>query len=173
MSPHRWQHPSIEESTNIPEDLAPSSSPWLRYLAMSKNKVIGGEVVDMTGVSTCFSWLSSTLWVSSVLPPDLHLLPGEGGDHGHRLHLLHCQEGQVVEPPGQDGHCVSAVWTPWLPCVLLALGPPRKLLMADWNRGCRGAWQWWWWWWWTGHRRRLAQRWGRSKRDVCWKRCIK
>ena len=60
-STHRWQHPSIEKCTDIPEHLAPGPSPRLRYLVMSKNKVIGGEVVDMTGVRICCSCLSSPL----------------------------------------------------------------------------------------------------------------
>ena len=65
--------------------------------------------------------------VSPVLPPHLHLLPGQAGQPGHRLHLLHGEEGQVVEPPGEQGHRVAAVRTTGSPSVSLALGPEREL----------------------------------------------
>ena len=71
--------------------------------------------------------MSTTLGMSPVLPPDLDLLPGERVDQGNSLHLLHGQEGQVVEPPGQDGHCVPAVRTPGLPHISLTLGPHGEL----------------------------------------------
>ena len=65
--------------------------------------------------------------VSPVLPPHLHLLPGQAGQPGHGLHLLHGEEGQVVEPPGEQGDRVAAVRTTSSPGVSLALRPEREL----------------------------------------------
>ena len=64
--------------------------------------------------------------MSPVLPPDLDLLPGEAGDGPHHLHLLHREEGEVVEPPAEDGHRLPAVGPPALLGVPLTLGPGRE-----------------------------------------------
>ena len=58
-----------------------------------------------------------------VLPPDLDLLPGKAGHAAYHLHLLHREEGQVVEPPAEDGHCLPAVWPSALLAVPLTLRP--------------------------------------------------
>ena len=83
----------------------------------------GGEVEDVAEVGVALPALSASLGVSPVLPPDLHLLPAQVGGAAHYLHLLHGEEGEVVEPPGQDGHCLSAVRSPALLAVSLALRP--------------------------------------------------
>ena len=70
--------------------------------------------------------------VAAVLPPDLDLLAGELGQPGHRLHLLHGQEGQVMEPPRQQGHGLPGVGAPRAPGVPLALRPQG-------NEGERGG----------------------------------
>ena len=96
------------EVKDLPEDGVTEAAARLGDVAQEGG---GGQVEDVAEVRVGLPGLSASLGMTSVLPPDLDLLPGEGGDHGHRLHLLHCQEGQVVEPPRQDSHRVSAVWT--------------------------------------------------------------
>ena len=83
----------------------------------------GGEVEDVTEVRVGLSSLAASLGMSPVLPPDLHLLPAEVGGTPHHLHLLHGEEGEVMEPPGEDCHCLSAVGSPALLAVSLALRP--------------------------------------------------
>ena len=81
----------------------------------------------MSLVRIAFPGSAASEAVPPVLPPDLHLLPGQAGEPGHGLHLLHGQEGQVMEPPGEQGHSVTAVRTTGPPSVSLALGPEGKL----------------------------------------------
>ena len=86
-----------------------------------------GKTLHVRLVRVAFSRPARPQAVPPVLPPDLHLLPGQAGQPGHCLHLLHGQEGQVVEPPGKQGHRVTAVRAAGSPSVSLALGPEGKL----------------------------------------------
>ena len=84
-------NPGIEEVKNILEDSWPDGSTWLWNQA--NHSIMCRKVLDVADVRIRLSELPSTLGVSPVLPPNLHLLPGQRGEHGHCLHLLHCQEG--------------------------------------------------------------------------------
>ena len=105
---------------DVPEDRVTISIAGLRDVAETRG---GGEVEDVTEVRVGLSSLPASLGMSPVLPPDLHLLPAEVGGAPHHLHLLHGEEGEVVEPPGEDGHCLTAVGSPGLLTVSLALCP--------------------------------------------------
>ena len=86
-----------------------------------------GETLHVRLVRISFPGSSRPQAVSPVLPPDLHLLPGQAGQPGHGLHLLHGEEGQVMEPPGEQGHRVSAVRSASSSGISLALGPEGEL----------------------------------------------
>ena len=51
------------------------------------------------------------LAVTSVLPPDLDLMPGEAGQVAQSLHLGSGQVLEVGEPPGERQDAGSAVGT--------------------------------------------------------------
>ena len=84
-----------------------------------------GQLQDVAEVGVGLAAAASRR-VPPVLPPDLHLLAAEAGEAGHGLHLGHGEEGQVVEPPGEQRHRLAAVGAPTLLGVPLALGPLRE-----------------------------------------------
>ena len=86
-----------------------------------------GKALHVRLVRIALSGAARPEAVSPVLPPDLHLLPGQAGQPGHGLHLLHGEEGQVVEPPGEQGHRVPAVRSASSSGISLALGPEGEL----------------------------------------------
>ena len=121
----RWRDYKTDDSgevevKDLPEDGVTEAAARLGDVAQEGG---GGQVEDVAEVRVGLPGLSASLGMTSVLPPDLDLLPGEAGDGPNHLHLLHREEGEVVEPPAQDGHRLPAVGPPTLLGVPLTLGP--------------------------------------------------
>ena len=121
----RWRDYKTDDSgevevKDLPEDGVTEAAARLGDVAQEGG---GGQVEDVAEVRVGLPGLSASLGMTSVLPPDLDLLPGKAGHAAYHLHLLHREEGQVVEPPAEDGHCLPAVWPPALLAVPLTLRP--------------------------------------------------
>ena len=115
---------SNKESDERGERMKTKRGSWFRQRFRQRRR---GKALHVRLVRIAFTRSTRPEAVSPVLPPDLHLLPGQASEPGNRLHLLHGQEGQVVEPPGEQGHRVAAVRTTGSPSVSLALRPEREL----------------------------------------------
>ena len=111
---------SNKESNKRGERMKTKRGSWFRQRFRQRCR---GKALHVRLVRIAFTGSARPEAVSPVLPPDLHLLPGQASEPGNRLHLLHGQEGQVVEPPGEQGHCVPAVGTTGSPNVSLTLSP--------------------------------------------------
>ena len=111
---------SNKESNERGERMKTKRGSWFRQRFRQRCR---GKALHVRLVRIAFTRSARPEAVSPVLPPDLHLLPGQASEPGNRLHLLHGQEGQVVEPPGEQGHCVPAVGTTGSPNVSLTLSP--------------------------------------------------
>ena len=114
---------SNKESNERGERMKTKRGSWFRQRFRQRRR---GKALHVRLVRIAFTGSARPEAVSPVLPPDLHLLPGQASEPGNRLHLLHGQEGQVVEPPGEQGHCVPAVGTTGSPNVSLTLSPERE-----------------------------------------------
>ena len=63
----------------------------------------------MVSVGVGLSLWPPLFGVAPVLPPNLDLLPGQLHNLAQLLHLVHGDESEVVEPPGQGGHLALRV----------------------------------------------------------------